>query len=331
MNCIQCGETVDPDFSFCEACGAAVGAPSVNAPAPEVTSNSNATQVASSTNQVICKCGHTEFDQDNICENCGRRTEIADPIEVQILDEHTISATHRGRRHTENQDSVSMVAIDGAIAMALADGVSTSCHARQAADVAVTVALTSLENNPGLPIKERLELAIASAHDAVCKLAYDDTSLAEPEATLVLALIEGDQVHFAWVGDSRLYAVNQASQLLLTEDDSWFNQQIKLGLNVTTAMMDNNAHCITQCLGMRDDILDIHTGSARLDGDTYIVLCSDGLWNYCEAPAALHRLFDADLPLVNQCTQLIDFANDQGGHDNISLIVHRQVNIQKLT
>ncbi|MEB0178406.1 hypothetical protein, partial [Undibacterium sp. CCC3.4] len=81
-------------------CGAAVDVPSVNAPAPEVTSNSNATQVASSTNQMICKCGHAEFDQDNICENCGRRAEIADPIEVQILDEHTISATHRGRRHT---------------------------------------------------------------------------------------------------------------------------------------------------------------------------------------------------------------------------------------
>ncbi|MFZ6861362.1 PP2C family protein-serine/threonine phosphatase [Undibacterium sp. Ji67W] len=313
MDCKQCGEMLGAGFSFCEACGAAI---------PVVT-ESNPVGGQSNANRIACVCGHAEINADGICENCGRKQPSIDLPELQVLNAMTVSASHRGLQHTENQDAVAMRDSDGIFALAVADGVSTACRSKEAAHVAVTTALASLQGQNDLSASQRLQIAVNAANDAICALPYDDPVMAEPEATLVLAMIEAGQLHFAWAGDSRLYVVTHDGVIQLTEDDSWLNQQIKAGISINTAMKDRNAHCITQCLGMRDDVPVIHVASRPLENNTTILLCSDGLWNYCDNPEKMLALFNSNLTVSEQCLKLVNFANQQGGHDNISVILHR--------
>jgi len=69
------------------------------------------------------------------------------------------------------------------------------------------------------------------------------------------------------------------------------------------------------------------TGSVALGVPGWLLVCSDGLWNYCSAPAALQALLAelatpdrAPLPLA---TALVDWANAQGGRDNITVALAR--------
>jgi len=313
VDCVQCGEVLGAGFSFCEACGAAI----------PVASERNLVGAQSDANSVACVCGHAEFDADCICENCGRKQQSIDLPELKVLNAMTVSASHRGLHHTENQDVVAMRDSEGIFALAVADGVSTACRSKEAAHAAVKAALTNLQAYTDRSASQRLQIAVSAANDAICALPHDDPAMAEPEATLVLAMIEAGQLHYAWVGDSRLYVISRDSVTQLTEDDSWLNQQIKAGISINTAMKDRNAHCITQCLGIRDDVPNIHVASMRLDSDTTILLCSDGLWNYCDSPEKMLALFDSTLTVSDQCLKLINFANQQGGQDNISVILHR--------
>jgi serine/threonine protein phosphatase PrpC len=311
MNCTFCNEQVDPQFSFCEGCGRPLAAAANDG-------------VCGST--IRCACGGAGFDSDGYCESCGHRPSPLDVIDVCELGARAASASHRGRHHADNQDSVSMLALPNGVAIALADGVSTSCHARAAADIAVQTALETLQNCGSLPARERMMLAIRQAHEAVCTLPHDNPQLAEPQATLVLALVEGDLVWYAWVGDSRLYALDQTAANQLTMDDSWLNEQLRAGVAIAAALKDANAHCITQCLGMRDDDVDIHVATHTLAPDTALLLCSDGLWNYCEEPGALWDLLkkgsNTESP-AQRCMKLIDYANATGGQDNITVAMYR--------
>jgi serine/threonine protein phosphatase PrpC len=315
MNCIFCNEPMDPQFSFCEACGKPLASA---APVLEVS-------VADSAIAKRCVCGSTSFDVEGYCDACGHRMSPQDAIEVLEIGARAASASHRGRHHPDNQDAVLMLELSNGIAIAVADGVSTSCHAREAADIAVKTALQVVQDYADLPPQERIKLAVQRAHMAVCSLPYDNTQLAEPQATLVMVLVEGSQLCYAWVGDSRLYVIEDTKSTQLTIDDSWLNGQLRAGVPIAAAQKDVNAHCITQCLGMLDDELDIHVDTLTLAANASLLLCSDGLWNYCEEPEKLHNLLasgDGTESLAQLCVRLVDFANSVGGQDNITVAAY---------
>jgi serine/threonine protein phosphatase PrpC len=87
------------------------------------------------------------------------------------------------------------------------------------------------------------------------------------------------------------------------------------------AMLDKRAHLVTQVLGMRDQILDVHTVERELPADCALLLCSDGLWNYFlesdELAAALRQGSSAGS--LSVCRYLVDAANERGGQDNVTV------------
>jgi serine/threonine protein phosphatase PrpC len=321
---MKCGEPLAPGFAFCEACGARVGAPVADASAEHINATGADAALAGGVKQ-RCQCGSMDFE-DGFCTACGLKLTMPDVVEVATFGELAASATHRGRRHPDNQDAVGIEEVAGGLALAVADGVSTSWQARRAADTAIGVALAALREPRADEGRERLANAVRQAHRAVCELDYGTTGLAEPQTTLVLALIAGEQLSYAWVGDSRLYLFDHSDKRLLTEDDSWLNEQIRAGVALHSALKDLNAHCITQCLGMRDAEPVIHTGACRLSATSWLLLCSDGLWNYFSEPAVLWtRLAEGagDTPLSSRCVRLVELANAAGGQDNISVALYR--------
>lgn len=318
MNCYSCGSLIQPHFAFCEECGVSLKG---------VLTVSNEVEMRGFMRNECCSCGCAAFDEEARCEDCGKKKNLMDAVEIQVIGDEIAAASHRGRRHTDNQDSIGIIELRDGVAIAVADGVSSAYCSKEASTLAIQTAFQVLKSNEGQNLSECLLDAVGKAHQAICNLPYNDSYLSEPETTLVLAVVRGKDVWYAWVGDSRLYeySLDTCKAILLTEDDSWLNEQIAKGVTFNEAEKKSYEHCITQCLGMRDDQPVIHVKSHPLTSNTLLLACSDGLWNYCDEQEAFEKMMQKmplNASLIEQCKSMIEFANQCGGQDNISVSIY---------
>ena len=115
---------------------------------------------------------------------------------------------------------------------------------------------------------------------------------------------------------------------MLTTDDSFAAEQIAEGVPRAAAESGPQAHAITRWLGVDAPDHTPRTVSLDLDGPGWVLVCSDGLWNYCSEAgdvaalvAATSRSAGAE-PLV-LAEALVAWANAQGGQDNITVALAR--------
>lgn len=319
MQCPKCAAAVLENQRFCEECGTRI------APLPAAAG-------------AICHCpaGTAAPDENGYCENCGFKVATAEHVAQVKLDiaPDLAMVSDRGRHHPINQDAgIVGRSATGTVVIAVADGVSSSDKAEVASATAVAAAhklmMEAGDEEVGTDVVTR---AVSAAHAAVIAVPYTDQRREEPETTIVVALVRGKEVTVAWVGDSRAYAINNKYCRLITRDDSWLADAVEGGsMTLDEAMADRRSHSITQCLGMLDDDIHIHTRSMTLDPDTWLLLCTDGLWNYADQlPAMINAVGDAgeDADAFELCEHLVKFANHAGGHDNITVAAYRSAAIE---
>jgi serine/threonine protein phosphatase PrpC len=145
----------------------------------------------------------------------------------------------------------------------------------------------------------------------------------------VAAVLEDGEVVAGVVGDSRAYWLpDDGEPALLTVDDSWAAEQIAAGTPRAQAESAPEAHAITRWLGVDAPDHTPRLTRQRVDAAGWLLLCSDGLWNYCSTADALADLVRSTpaarsvdpLPLAEA---LVAWANEQGGHDNITVALAR--------
>lgn len=140
-------------------------------------------------------------------------------------------------------------------------------------------------------------------------------------ATLALLLFQNGHVTMAHVGDSRIYRLRGEHLELMTHDHSLLQEQIDQGLlSAESAATSHNRHLVTRGLGLTAEV-DVTLGEFdALPCDIYL-LCSDGLNDMVDNAdiELVLKSLQANLPLA--ASQLIMIANDNGGEDNISVIV----------
>ncbi len=140
-------------------------------------------------------------------------------------------------------------------------------------------------------------------------------------STLALLLFHGNHVTMAHVGDSRIYRLRANQLELLTHDHSLLQEQIDLGiLSAEAAASSHNRHLVTRGLGLQAEVEVALDAFDALPGDIYL-LCSDGLNDMvddADIQLVLSSL-QANLPLA--ASQLVMIANDNGGEDNVSVIL----------
>lgn len=230
-----------------------------------------------------------------------------------------------GLHHPVNQDYGMVGRSDsGNVVIVVADGVSSSDRADVASATAVAAAYNALIQTTAETLgPDAVQAAVAVAHAAVLEIPHTSLRKEEPETTIVLALVRGNVATIAWVGDSRAYTVGPKYARLITRDDSWLADALEQGdMTPEEAMADVRSHSITQCLGMINEPVRIHVRTVKLEADTWLLLCSDGLWNYCDNPAGLAaqvREAGEDTDAFELCQHLVRFANHSGGHDNITV------------
>ncbi len=140
-------------------------------------------------------------------------------------------------------------------------------------------------------------------------------------STLALLLLQNNRVMMAHVGDSRIYRLRANKLELLTHDHSLLQEQIDQNiLSVEAAASSHNRHLVTRGLGLHAEVEVALDESDALPDDIYL-LCSDGLNDMvdnADIELVLNSL-KANLPLA--ASQLVMIANDNGGEDNISVIL----------
>ncbi|MDR3479624.1 MAG: protein phosphatase 2C domain-containing protein [Burkholderiaceae bacterium] len=317
MQCPKCSAELVENQRFCEECGTRISAA---APLPADTA--------------VCRCapGSALPNANGFCENCGFKLAAPVPAVGAVKYDYPPDlglVSDRGRVHPINQDAgIVGRSPSGAVAIAVADGVSSSDQAEVASATAVAAAYREMVEAPAdLPGEEIVRRAVAAAHAAVMNIPYTNTPMEEPETTIVVALVRGSSTSVAWVGDSRAYTISTAYSRLVTRDDSWLADVVEEGhMTLEQALADNRSHSITQCLGMLDGEIRIHVRNLNLEPDTWLLLCTDGLWNYFDQTPAMAQAVAAatsEADAFELCQHLVKLANQAGGHDNITAGAYR--------
>lgn len=248
------------------------------------------------------------------------------------------AATDRGLRHEINEDAAyigSTILPQGGEGRALVvcDGVSTSETPHLASRAGVKAAGEFIRDGlaRGMDPKACVLAGVAAADKAVRALPFSGgADLCEPSATIVAACVVAKTAYIAWAGDSRAYVLG-TDAALLSADHSWFNEVVSCGsMTAEEAAKDRRAHAITRCLGPDADG-PVQPGYVQiaLNPGQALLLCTDGLWNYEEDPAALSKIAgfalgakaDSADAAARACRALIAFSNAKGGKDNIGTAI----------
>lgn len=137
--------------------------------------------------------------------------------------------------------------------------------------------------------------------------------------TLVAAVIDGVTTYVANVGDSRLYLVrNKLKQI--TKDHSYVEELVSLGqLERGSRDYREKKNIITRAVGTEDK-LEIDFFEVSLEPGDFVLMCSDGLSNMLE-DAEMEEIICSELELPEKAEKLITVANDNGGKDNIGVVL----------
>jgi serine/threonine protein phosphatase PrpC len=237
----------------------------------------------------------------------------------------------------------------------VADGMGGHLQGQQASALAVRLAARHVINQVYLPflgddeqrsgrapIHEVLETSVQIAHQAVMR------QLPNAGTTMTMALTLGDGVYIAHVGDSRAYLGEPGRLRLLTRDHSMAARLLEMG-HMTVDEVASQRNILYKALGQgaggqstsEGDAAEATLASGRypeeprvrpghpiepdilthnLGPGQYLLLCCDGLWT--KVPdEEMSALIDTSPTAGSACRRLVDQANEQGGEDNISVIL----------
>ncbi|MCI8976807.1 Stp1/IreP family PP2C-type Ser/Thr phosphatase [bacterium 1xD8-48] len=173
----------------------------------------------------------------------------------------------------------------------------------------------SFEKNP----VRILGKAIRLANDQIRRRAKEDRSLYGMGTTVVAATCLGHYLQVANVGDSRLYIVNEEVRQITT-DHSLVEEMVRVGgIDREAARNHPDKNIITRAVGALDT-LEIDFFSEELKAGDIVLICSDGLTNMIE-DNEIGAILKERGSLEEKAGRLVAAANDNGGKDNIAVIL----------
>lgn len=357
-SCPECASASAAGDQFCEACGRAIGHADLTG---AVTPRDGSTQLAApprvkhtelwnpsaTTITRPCDACGAVVAADGYCAECGTRAESErDHWEEQPSDWFG-GVCDRGIRHARNEDAMSMIgattrsltSAEGSTfaALVVCDGVSNTPKSDVVSLAAARAAIAALGAPPAKldsvsarisAWTRRLLEATTAAQAAAVSASADADAANPPSCTFVAAVADGSLLVTAWIGDSRAYWLPDVGiAVQLTIDHSWATEQIRMGVPRSVAEADDRCHAITRWLGVDAPELEPEcTSLVVMDQPGWLAVVSDGIWNYCSDATALRDLvatISSSKEPVVRAGALVQWANAQGGHDNLTVVLAR--------
>ena len=223
-----------------------------------------------------------------------------------------------GQKRKRNEDYFASFKKDGWLLLLLCDGMGGMNGGREASRKTVDV-ISRLFNNTTIEPKAFFTQAVSEANKAVLESARLDESLKGMGSTLVMTLYDGNSLHYAHVGDSRLYLLRQGKLQQLTRDHSYVNEMIDRGIIETNESRGHKfKNRITRCIGQINSRPSIcNTPVSVEEGDQFLI-CSDGLTDMVD-DHKIETILNTSENIELATKNLIDTANKNGGVDNITV------------
>ena len=222
-------------------------------------------------------------------------------------------STHTGRRRRHNEDAF----VREPPLFAVADGMGGARAGEVASGLAAAALKAGGEN--GGSGKERVVALIQQANRSVYERSNQDADVAGMGTTMTVALVEGSEVTFGHVGDSRAYIFRDDALEQLTDDHSLVAELVRGGkLSPEEAEHHPQRSVITRAIGTDPDVdVDTFVVDAR-PGDVFL-LCSDGLTDMI-GDSEIVDTMTRSTNLDDATRELVRLANRAGGEDNITVV-----------
>ena len=165
-----------------------------------------------------------------------------------------------------------------------------------------------------------LEKAIRQVNRELYREAVEKEELMGMGTTLVAATTEGKTLYVSNIGDSRLYLIRRKKAYQVTRDHSYVEEMVAAGRMVRGSQEYlSQKNIITRAAGMTERVEADFFEVDLEDGDK-ILLCSDGLTNMVDNEK-IAEIASAGESLRRRVQRLVDQANENGGRDNITVIL----------
>jgi len=235
-------------------------------------------------------------------------------VALRIVEKAALSDV--GRQRQGNEDSF----LERSPLFVVADGMGGA----RAGEVASRMAVEQFDLEDGADEAPEQQLADVAkgANRKIHKMAEEDSAYAGMGTTFTAALVTGREIAIGHVGDSRLYRFRDGELERLTHDHSLVEEFVRQGkLTPEEAEVHPQRSIITRALGPEPEVeVDTYTHSGR-DGDVYL-LNSDGLTGMINEEQVAEILRDRE-SLEDAAEKLVGAANENGGKDNITVVLFR--------
>lgn len=235
-----------------------------------------------------------------------------------------VAATDVGLLRDNNQDSYTACEIaGGAVLAVVCDGMGGAAEGALASKTAVRlirerIALNYHNGMSDLSVKSLLISTLENANKEIYSISLSDEKYEGMGTTVVAAILTEKYVYIAHAGDSRAYMRTGGNLVQLTRDHSVVQSMIENGeITADEAVNHPKKHIITRALGV-DSEIKIDFCQEDFDDEEILLLCSDGLTNFCSPDEVLN--LTGDDAYFDYAERLVSAANHNGGGDNITVV-----------
>jgi len=263
------------------------------------------------------------------------------PVQSRGLSAWVAPITDVGRKRRQNEDSHLILPLDGSgapqsgevstlslaepgLLLVVADGMG----GHHGGDVASRLAVENIgreivahlrpsgTDQPDLP--SALQRAVVATHHAVIAYGREHAEYQAMGTTVTAALMCGARVDVAQVGDSRAYLFREGDLILLTQDQTIGNR-LRLRGSDPGLINPQFRELLTQAMGAQAEI-DVVMSAVDIEAQDMLLLCSDGLYKVV-SPEEIANILELEIPLDQKANHLITRGNENGGPDNITVIL----------
>jgi serine/threonine protein phosphatase PrpC len=259
---------------------------------------------------------------------------LADSWEGEVVDIVSGGVSDVGRVRTNNEDSYKI--LDSLHLFVLSDGMGGEAHGEVASALAVDtivkfctegkedsrVTLVGATSDNFSELTKRLQSAVQQANLNIYESAQKHQAQRGMGATVTAAWANDERLSIAHVGDSRAYLLRTGNLQQLTNDHSLVAEQVRRGIITPQQAEESEMQSVLlRALGAHPDV-EVDADEVGIFSGDVLLICSDGLTRMVTEPEIAGTL-QAETDPAAAAQKLVDLANENGGLDNVTVIVAR--------
>jgi serine/threonine protein phosphatase PrpC len=217
--------------------------------------------------------------------------------------------------------------------LVVADGMGGHASGEVASKMAIDIIRDSVhsesgENEPIIgkynddysDVTNRIGSAMRLANMAIYEASQNDPRWQGMGTTLAAVAVNDKRLSIGHVGDSRVYLIRAGDIAQLTDDHTLVYEQVKREIMTKEeADVSDMKNLLTRAVGIRPEV-EVDLDELTLADGDILILCTDGLSSMVTDDDILSVVISVEDPSV-ACDRLVDLANNNGGQDNITVIV----------